>query len=196
MKDPLTISNRQKQNALIKLLKPIKTEWSDTTTADYSISNKAAVLFLTVTYHRTYPEYIFERIKALKGSFDLRILLLLVNSENPDLVIQKLTIFCAANNMSVVLAFDYEEASRWLITLYDAQENNIEQLKATNETNYEIAVDALNSLGPSKKEAEMMLDSFHTLADCLLASSDHITNSIPITQSKANDFVCAVESQF
>lgn len=197
MKFPLVISNRQKGNQLIKILNGIQMEWKDDTVADYSIGEKVAVLFLALTYHRQHPDYIAERIKQLKSSFPVRILLFLVNSEKADLVIQKLTIFCNHNNINIVLAFDYEEAGRWIMSLYNSQENSVDHLKAINESNFEMATEALQSLGTSKREAEALIDNFSSIADCLLASKEDIENSgIFLNPSKIDTFVEAVNSPF
>lgn len=197
MKFPLTISNRQKGNQLLKVLNGIKMEWTDDTVADYSIGEKAAVLFLALTYHRQHPDYLGERIKQLKGFFPVRILLFLVNSEKADLVIQKLTIFCNHNNVNIVLAFDYEEAGRWILSFYNSQENSIDHLKAMNESNMDMAIEALQSLGPSKREAEGLIDNFSTIADCILASKEDIENSgVFLNPAKIDTFVEATNTPF
>lgn len=197
MKFPLTVSNRQKGNQLLKILNGVKMEWTDDTVADYSIGEKVAVLFLALTYHRQHPEYLGERIKQLKGLFPVRILLFLVNSEKADLVIQKLTIFCNHNNINIVLAFDYEEAGRWILSLYNSQENTVDHLKAMNETNLDMAIEAISALGPSRKEAESLLGSFSTIADCLLASKEEIENSgIFLNPTKVDAFIEAANSPF
>ena len=197
MKYPLTISKRQEGNQLLKLLNSINTEWSEDSVADYSIANKAGVLFLTLTYHRQHPDYIGERIRLFQGSFPLRILLFLVNSEKPDDVIQKLTIFCIHNNINIVLAYDYEEAGRWILCLYNSQENSIDHLKAVNESNHEMAIEALQALGPSKRESELLLDSFPTVADCLLASKEALGQTeIFASSAKVDVFVESAQTPF
>lgn len=197
MKLPLTISNRQKGNQLLKVLNGVKMEWKDDAIADYSIGEKAAVLFLALTYHRQHPEYLGERIKQLKGFYPVRILLFLVNSEKADLVIQKLTIFCNHNNINIVLAFDYEEAGRWILSLYNSQENSIDHLKAMNESNLDMAIESLQALGPSRREAEELLDAFPTIADCLLAQKEDIENSgVFVNPAKIDSFIEAASSPF
>ncbi|OHT04831.1 Mating-type switching protein swi10 [Tritrichomonas foetus] len=198
MKDPLLIAKRQEGNPLLKFLNVIKKEWSDSeaTVADYSIGNKVGVLFLTIKYHRQNPNYIHDRIKNLRGNFPTRILLLLVNSDQPDSIIEKLTILGIANNINLVLAFDYEEAARWLISLYDTQENTSDFLKATNESNYNIAVDALHALGASTKEADALLDNFSTLADILLCTDEQIADTGCLSTSKIEILTEATNKPF
>jgi DNA excision repair protein ERCC-1 len=196
MKLPLTISHRQKLNPLIPLLSSIETQWSDAAIADYEIGRNVAVLFLALKYHRQHPDYLGSRIEAFRGSFPVRILLLLVNDENPDLVISRLTSLVTSNGMNLILAFDYEEASRWLICLFNTQESPIEDLKAVNETSFEIATDALNTLGASRKEAERLLHGYATLADVLNASKESLLSLGTFRSSKIDGFICAVESGF
>jgi hypothetical protein len=94
--------------------------------------------------------------------------------------------------MNMVLAFDYEEASRWLLTIYNTQDSAVDDLKATNETPLEIATDALNAIGPSKKEADVLLGSFPTLADVLLATREALEKSSSLRDKKINSFLAVV----
>jgi DNA excision repair protein ERCC-1 len=196
MKLPLTISKRQEKNPLIPLLSVAQSEWSDTTVADYSIGRDIAVLFLTLKYHRLHPEYLSTRIRDFRGSFPVRILLFLINDENPDQIISKLTVLSIANNMNLMLAFDYEEAARWIISLYTTQDAPVDDLKASNETMHEIAVDSLNALGTSKKEAESLLTELPSLGEIICSSKETLRKSCVLSDKKVDNFLAAVEEPF
>jgi DNA excision repair protein ERCC-1 len=196
MRLPLTISKRQEKNPLIPLLSVAEIEWSETTVADYSIGRDVAVLFLTLKYHRLHPEYLTNRIRDFRGGFPVRLLLFLVNDENPDQVISRLTALSIANSMNLILAFDYEEASRWILSLYTTQDAPVEDLKASNETMREMAIDALNALGTSKKEAESLLSEIPVLADILCSSKDKLANTCILSEKKVDNIIAVVEEPF
>ena len=198
MKRPFTISTTQKENPIVRENRLIGAEiqWSDTVTADYTIGKDLAVLFLSLKWHRQHPEYIGNRIKAFKGGYTTRVLLLIVNVPDPDANIARLTVVANANAMNLVLAFDYEEAARWLMAFYKSQDSSVDALKASNETNPEIAVDVLNALGASKREAELVISNYPTLADALLASPGSLASCTGMSESKAESLAEAVAAPF
>jgi DNA excision repair protein ERCC-1 len=197
MRFPISISKLQKGNPVIPVLESgAEVEFIESSVADYTIGKDIAVLFLTLKFHRQHPDYLSGRLREFRGSFPVRILLFLINDENPDRIISRLTSICCANNMNMVLAFDYEEASRWLLTIYHTQDSAIDELKATNETPLEIATDALNAIGPSKREADALLGSFPTLADILLAPREVLEKSSSLRDKKINSFLAVVNEPF
>lgn len=173
-----------------------KVEFSDELPCDFAIAKKVGVLFITLKFHRSHPEYLASRIKDFRGAYSTRILLLLVNAENYDRTISMLTVTAIANNLSLILAFHFEEASRWLMSMYASQENQLDDLKAVNETPYEMAVDAINALGPSKKEAESLLDHFSNVQSCIMASKEELANTGIINNNKIETFVQSVSAPF
>lgn len=196
MKIPITISNLQKKNPLIKILETAKINWTDNSACDYSISTLIGVLFLSLKYHRTHPEYLTGRVSKFNGSYKSRVLLLVVDGKGPDKAISKLNTYCIDNNMNLVLAFDYEEAGRWLLTMYNMQEAQTDELKASNETNFDIAVDALNAIGISKKDAASLLELYGSLADCILQPRESLAETGLLSDNKIEQFIAAKVSPF
>lgn len=196
MKIPITISNLQEKNPLIKILETAKINWTDNTVCDYSISTQIGVLFLSLKYHRSHPEYLLGRVSKFKGSFKSRVLLLVVDGKGPDKAISKLNTFCIDNNLNLILAFDYEEAGRWILTMYNMQEAQTDELKHVNESNFDIAVDALNAIGISKKDATSLLELYGSLSDCLLQSKENLAETGLLSDSKIEKFTAIKESAF
>ena len=196
MKLPITISKLQEKNPLIKILSPAKIEWDESSVCDYSIGHQIGILFLSLKFHRSHPEYLDKRVLNFKGGYASRILLLVVDGQNPDRVISKLTSYSIANNLNLVLAFDYEEAGRWILTMYNTQEAQVDELKASNETTYDIAIDALNAIGVSKKDAASMLESCGTLSKCLLQSRGELAKTNILSDFKMEQFLAALDEPF
>ncbi|KAH0788472.1 DNA excision repair protein ERCC-1 [Histomonas meleagridis] len=196
MKLPITISKTQEGNPLIKILAPAQMVWNENSVCDYSIGYKIGILFLSLKYHRTHPEYLGKKIANFRGGYATRILLLVVDIQNPDHVISKLTSLSIANNLNVVLAFDFEEAGRWILTMYNTQESQVDELKASNETTYDIAIDALNAVGISRKDAASMIESYGTVSDCLLQNRNRLAKANILSDSKMEQFLAVLDEPF
>ena len=196
MKFPIIISERQKDNPLIQLLKGIPMEWTKDLSFDFSISHDIAVLFLSLKFHRKNPNYIIGRFKTFEGPYKTRVLLLLVDVDSPDQNIAELTKLSIGNNTTVLLAFKYDEVSKWLISMYNGQETPLDDLKGQGETPYETSTNCLHSLGLSKKEAEEMIQSFGSLEACFSASKEEILQKTSLSSNKVDLFYEALRSPF
>ncbi|KAK4996476.1 Mating-type switching protein swi10, partial [Elasticomyces elasticus] len=70
----ILVSPRQKGNPILANIRSMPWEYSDIP-ADYVLGTTTCALFLSLKYHRLHPEYIYSRIRALQGKYNLRILL-------------------------------------------------------------------------------------------------------------------------
>lgn len=96
--------------------------------SDYYINPTFQILFLSLKYYKLRPEYIWTRLKKLnKGSSQLiiphrrggddkvlRILLVVVDIDSHQDVIRKLLDFCIKHDLSMVLAWSFEEAGNYI----------------------------------------------------------------------------------
>jgi DNA excision repair protein ERCC-1 len=88
-------------------------EYSDIP-ADYVVGATTCALFLSLKYHRLHPEYIYNRIRDLKGQYTLRILLTMVDIENHEDPLRELSKTSLVNNVTVMLCWSAQEAGRYL----------------------------------------------------------------------------------
>jgi DNA excision repair protein ERCC-1 len=88
-------------------------EYSDIP-ADYVVGATTCALFLSLKYHRLHPEYIYNRIRDLKGQYSLRILLTMVDIENHEDPLRELSKTSLVNNVTVMLCWSAPEAGRYL----------------------------------------------------------------------------------
>jgi DNA excision repair protein ERCC-1 len=88
-------------------------EYSDIP-ADYVVGATTCALFLSLKYHRLHPEYIYNRIRDLKGQYSLRILLTMVDIENHEDPLRELSKTSLVNNVTVMLCWSAQEAGRYL----------------------------------------------------------------------------------
>ena len=62
----ILVSPRQKGNPILNSVRSVAWEYSDIP-ADYVVGATTCALFLSLKYHRLHPEYIYNRIRDLKG---------------------------------------------------------------------------------------------------------------------------------
>ena len=90
--------------------------------SDYYINASVQILFLSLKYHKVHPEYIWQRLKKLhRGSSvssrsdnSLRVLLVVVDIDAYNEVLRKLADLCIKQDLSLVLAWSFEEAGNYI----------------------------------------------------------------------------------
>ncbi|KAH6615251.1 hypothetical protein C7974DRAFT_437140 [Boeremia exigua] len=109
----ILVSPRQKGNPILNNVKSTAWEYSDIP-ADYVLGATTCALFLSLKYHRLHPEYIYNRIRDLKGQYDLRIILTMVDVENHEDSLRELSKTSLVNNVTIMLCWSAQEAGRYL----------------------------------------------------------------------------------
>ncbi|KAF1911767.1 hypothetical protein BDU57DRAFT_565102 [Ampelomyces quisqualis] len=109
----LLVSPRQKGNPILNNVRAVAWEYSDIP-ADYVVGATTCALFLSLKYHRLHPEYIYNRIRDLKGQYNLRILLTMVDIESHEEPLKELSKTSLVNNVTVMLCWSAQEAGRYL----------------------------------------------------------------------------------
>ncbi|EMD91698.1 hypothetical protein COCC4DRAFT_57282 [Bipolaris maydis ATCC 48331] len=109
----ILVSPRQKGNPILNNVRAVAWEYSDIA-PDYVVGATTCALFLSLKYHRLHPEYIYNRIRDLKGQYTLRILLTMVDIENHEDPLRELSKTSLVNNVTVMLCWSAQEAGRYL----------------------------------------------------------------------------------
>jgi DNA excision repair protein ERCC-1 len=131
----ILVSTRQKGNPILSHLRSLPWEYSDIP-ADYVLGLTTCALFLSLKYHRLHPEYIYNRIKALHGKYNLRVLLTLVDIGNHEDSLKELSKTSLINNVTVILCWSSAEAARYL-ELYKSYEHaNPTAIRSHQSTTY------------------------------------------------------------
>ncbi|KAL2354160.1 DNA repair protein rad10 [Cryomyces antarcticus] len=117
----ILVSPRQKGNPILNNIRSMPWEYSDIP-ADFVLGNTTCALFLSLKYHRLHPEYIYSRIRALAGKYNLRILLTMVDIQNHEESLKELSKTSLINNVTVILCWSAQEAGRYL-ELYKSYEH-------------------------------------------------------------------------
>ena len=171
----ILVSPRQKGNPMLTHIRALPWEYSDTP-ADYVLGATTGCLFLSLKYHRLHPEYIYTRIKALAGKFNLRILLAMVDIDNHEDPLRELAKTSLVNNLTLILAWSAREAARYLEafkTLENAPPTGIRGQQSAGYT--ERMVDFVTvPRGVNKADAVGLVSTFGTLKGAINADEEEV----------------------
>ncbi|KAF2813456.1 DNA repair protein rad10 [Mytilinidion resinicola] len=131
----LLVSPRQKGNPILNGVKAVAWEYSDIP-ADYVLGTTTCALFLSLKYHRLHPEYIYNRIRDLRGQYQLRVLLTLVDIDNHEESLRELSKTSLHNNVTVMLCWSAQEAGRYLELFKTFEHTAPTAIRAHQSTSY------------------------------------------------------------
>jgi DNA excision repair protein ERCC-1 len=131
----ILVSPRQKGNPILNNIRSLPWEYSDIP-SDYVLGNTTCALFLSLKYHRLHPEYIYSRIRALGGKYNLRVLLTMVDIENHEESLKELSKTSLINNLTLILCWSAQEAGRYLELFKSYQHASPNSIKAHQSTSY------------------------------------------------------------
>jgi DNA excision repair protein ERCC-1 len=172
-KHVLGVSTRQKGNPILHHIRNVPFDYFDMI-PDYIMSPTSCALYLSLKYHRLYPDYIHRRLGELRNDFKLRVLLVLVDvSDNADLIFQ-VNRLGVVNSMTLVLAWSEAEAGRYLET-YKALDGKDASSIQKRESNHIIdqMQDFWTACKPvNKTDANNLWEHFGNLKTVVKASRD------------------------
>ena len=114
----LLVHSRQRGNPLLKHLRQVKWEYSDTILggADYSMSRSSCALFLSLRYHQLNPNYIYDRLKSSKFPYQLKILLVQCDTNDPAQSLKELARLGILYDLTLLVSWTEEESAKYLET--------------------------------------------------------------------------------
>jgi DNA excision repair protein ERCC-1 len=174
----IIVSARQRGNPILKSIRLVPWEFSDTIVPDYILGLRSAALYLSLRYHTLNPNYVHERLKLLgPKSFELRILLVQVDIAEPHHSLKQLMRIAILSELTLMLAWSQEEAGKILET-YKSFENKPPDLimEKSNPDPHSKLVDALTSVkSVNKTDAMTLLNVFGSLESVIGASIEDLT---------------------
>lgn len=123
------VAPAQKGNPLLESpqMKLVPWTYNSQILLDYYINATAQVLFLSLKYHKLRPEYVGRRLDKLRGlsatgprdinDEALRVLLVVVDIDSPQEPLRSLATMCIRHDMSLVVAWLFEEAGHYVAAL-------------------------------------------------------------------------------
>jgi DNA excision repair protein ERCC-1 len=173
----ILVSPRQKGNPILNNIHALPWEYSDTP-ADYVLGLTTCALFLSLKYHRLHPEYIYSRIRALQGKYNLRVLLTMVDIDNHEEPLKELSKTSLINNLTIILCWSAKEAARYL-ELYKSYEHaNPSSIKAHQATGYAEQMVEFITIPRSinKADAVSLVSTFGSIRAAVNARPEEVAN--------------------
>lgn len=193
----LLVNPKQRGNPLLKAIHNVTWEFSDIL-PDYQMGQLSCALFLSLCYHNLNPDYIHERLKQLGQTYQLRVLLVLVDTKDPHHMLKNLTRICILADLTLILAWSFEEAGK-IIETYKIYENKpADNIRERGESSpYLRLIQALITIKPiNKSDAMVLIDKFKTLEGILKASHHQIANLPGIGDRKAKKLYNTLHAKF
>ncbi|KAI0646264.1 restriction endonuclease type II-like protein [Trametes meyenii] len=187
----------QRGNPILECVRNVGKEFGEIL-ADYQVGRTTGVLFLSLRYHRLHPEYIHQRIEKLGHSYNLRVLLLMCDVSEHQEPIRELTKMCLINEITVMVAWNAEEAGYYLSTYKQFEHKPPDLIKERVDKDYHSMLrTALTSISKvNKTDVETLRTSFGSLAAISRASSEQLQNLPGFGQVKARRIQDAFNKPF
>ncbi|KAK6454112.1 restriction endonuclease type II-like protein [Scheffersomyces xylosifermentans] len=181
----ILVNKSQTGNPLLKdsLMKTTSWKFDTSILSDYYINSQLQILFLSLKYHKLRPEYIWQRLKKLnKGSTVsvsrndrvLRILLAVVDIDSHQEVIRKLSDFCIKHDLSLVLAWSFEEAGNYIVFAKQLDNSPLKKggIRGVRGTDYNTSVvEALTGVkSVNKTDVSNLLANYKSVKNIVLQS--------------------------
>ncbi|PBK74446.1 DNA repair protein rad10 [Armillaria solidipes] len=187
----------QRGNPVLECIRNVGKEYGDIV-ADYQVGKTTGVLFLSLKYHRLHPEYIHTRIEKLGHSYNLRILLILSDISEHKEPIRELTKTCLINNVTIIVAFSFEEAGHYLSTFKQFEHKSPDLIKERADKDYiSMLRTSLTSISKvNKTDVETLRASFGSFAHIAKAETTQLQNLPGFGQVKTKNIKNAFEKPF
>lgn len=180
------VHKSQVGNPLLKdsLMKTTSFKIDSTILSDYYINPKLQILFLSLKYHKLRPEYIWTRLKKLKGSIVdnsddvLRILLVVVDIESHQDILRSLLNLCIKQGLALVLAWSFEEAGNYIHYAKNIDSNphllelNLGGLKPQQDYKSTITDVLTNVKSINKTDVSNLLGNYRSFKNIVLSNSE------------------------
>ncbi|GFH29042.1 DNA repair protein rad10, partial [Haematococcus lacustris] len=129
-------------------------------------------------YHLLHPEYILYRIKELQRAFALRLLLVLVDVEDPAKPLENITKAALTNDCTLICAWSPQEAARYLETYKAYESKPASNIQERVESDYTSRLaSALTAVrGVNRTDALTLGSALGSLAGIMSASQQQLSS--------------------
>ncbi|KAF8332694.1 restriction endonuclease type II-like protein [Cantharellus anzutake] len=174
----IIVRRNQKQNPVLKMFQNVPWQFGDIV-CDYQVGKTTGVLFLSLKYHRLHPEYIHGRIAQLGKHYTLRILMILCDvGDQHENLIRELTKVCLINELTIMVAWSFEEVAIYLQTYKAFENKSADSIKERVDQDYSsILRAALTGIkGVNKTDVVSLRTHFGSFSNIAHASPEDLAN--------------------
>lgn len=193
----ILVSPRQKGNPILQSIRALPWEYQDMA-ADYVLGTTTCALFLSLKYHRLHPEYIYNRIRDLGKNYNLRVVLTMVDITNHEEPLKELSKTSLINNVTIILCWTAQEASRYLELFKSFEGAAPTSIKAHQSTNYsDKLVDFITvPRSINKTDAVGLVSSFGSVRTAVSARPEEVALVDGWGEKKVNRWCNTVREPF
>ncbi|XP_019529987.3 DNA excision repair protein ERCC-1 [Aedes albopictus] len=180
------VNPKQRGNPLLKSIQNIPWEYDDIV-PDYVVGATSCILYISMRYHNLNPDYIHGRLKQLGKMYELRVLLVQVDIQEPHNALKHLTRICLLADLTMMLAWNAEEAGK-IVETYKMFENKPPDLimERPEQNPYQKLVSALTAIKPiNKTDAMTLIQHSGTLANMIDSSEEKLSQCPGLGPRKA-----------
>lgn len=167
----------QRGNKLLEFLTTTSFSFDSSVNGDYEVGT-TSLLFLSLKFHATKPEYIHKRIAKWKNS-KLRIIMVYVDVHNYHKILEELF---ATLSITIVVCKNYEECSKYLrgFDICCRRSSQVLRKKESTVDNFLEAFPKMN-----KTNSEIIQGKFNTLQDFISCDTNSLSVLFGIGTEKA-----------
>jgi DNA excision repair protein ERCC-1 len=171
----ILVSTRQKGNPILNHVRSLPWEYSDIQ-CDYVLGATTCALFLSLKYHRLHPEYIYSRLRAVGKSYNLRVLLTMVDITNHEEALKELSKTSMINNLTLILCWSAQEAGRYLELFKSYEHASPASIRAHQAESYKESLSEFVTTPRSinKTDAASLISNFGTLRAAVNAQPEEL----------------------
>jgi DNA excision repair protein ERCC-1 len=186
----LMINAKQRENRLLKYIRNVPCDFGEST-FDFRVAVHVGVFFLSLSFHRQYPDYLRSRAAEARSVVDRRILLVLVDEA---IGLEQLSVEAIELELVLVLAWSNAEAARYLETFKSYETKPADEIRERVEDNWDAQLSSvLTSVrGVNKTDVRVLLSHFGVIVNrfsCVSAYNSRV--SAQSLKRAWNSFRCA-----
>ncbi|XP_034108444.1 DNA excision repair protein ERCC-1 [Drosophila nasuta] len=192
------VHSKQRGNPILKSILNVPLEFRDDIVPDYVVGRTSCILFLSLKYHNLNPDYICQRLKALGKMYELRVLLVQVDTPEPHNALKSLTRISLLADLTMMLAWNAEEAGKIIETYKQFEKRPPDLIMERVESNpHQKLVAALTNIKPvNKTDAVTLLQIFGNLENLINASEERLSQVMGLGPRKAKKLYKTLHEPF
>ncbi|XP_020814877.1 DNA excision repair protein ERCC-1 [Drosophila serrata] len=194
----ILVHSKQRGNPILKSILSVPLEFRDDIIPDYVVGRTSCVLYLSLKYHNLNPDYICQRLKALGKMYELRVLLVQVDTPEPHNALKSLTRISLLADLTMMLAWNAEEAGKIIETYKQFEKRPPDLIMERVESNpHQKLVAALTNIKPvNKTDAVTLLQTFGNLGNIITASEERLSQVMGLGPRKAKRLYKTLQEPF
>ncbi|CAG2172067.1 unnamed protein product [Oppiella nova] len=178
----LLVNPNQKANKLLRHLRSAYEFSADISPAHYLMSDSSCAVFLSLKYHAIYGNYIYDTLNALRHSYQLQVLLVLVDHIEYQSALKELTRVSVRTNCTLMLCWSAEEAANYIDNYRHFANKSPDIIMGKGgtggsgaDTDYTRVVDALTCVKSiNKTDAVSLISTFDTIDNIVHSDDDQL----------------------